>query len=270
MLIYRLITALILIPVVILGIYKLPGSAFALITAGISCFMLWEWLALIRLQPAASQWFIYAVFLSLLVLLWYCPWLQQLGLWLALLFWLTAIGLLWAYPSRLSYWHGHLWCRIMIGFLLIAPMWLGLNLLFCTAQGSNLLLLLLIVIWAADSGAYFIGILRGNHKLIAKISPGKSWEGLVGGIVSGLLASSIFIVNVQFLRSHWQVFLLLSAFVIFIALLGDLTESLFKRLQGVKDSGRLLPGHGGILDRLDSLTACAPLFVLGLQLTGFI
>jgi phosphatidate cytidylyltransferase len=130
--------------------------------------------------------------------------------------------------------------------------------------GGGMLLYLFSLVWIADIGAYFSGRKFGKHKLAPTISPGKTWEGLVGG----LLANLVWIISVYQLSSGWGLglpqFLLISLATSLISVVGDLFESMLKREAGVKDSGKLLPGHGGVLDRVDSVIAAAPIFVAGI------
>lgn len=131
-----------------------------------------------------------------------------------------------------------------------------------------LLLWLFTLIWAADIGAYFAGRAFGHHKLAPEVSPGKTWEGVVGGTLALLLAA---VIGWWWLAPHAQPALIVVCVVAgWFSIVGDLSESLFKRQAGLKDSGTLFPGHGGMLDRVDSLTAAAPFFWLGLKLAGWI
>lgn len=154
---------------------------------------------------------------------------------------------------------------------------IGLDLLWICAHGlvylhdvygGEMLLYLLSLVWIADVGAYFSGRKYGKHKLAPSISPGKTWEGLIGG----LLANLVWIVVIYQLNSGWGLgftqFLLISLATSLISVVGDLFESILKREAGVKDSGRSLPGHGGILDRIDSVIAAAPVFVAGFFIVG--
>ncbi len=146
----------------------------------------------------------------------------------------------------------------------ISAAWFALTWLRTRPEGSWLLLLLLLIVWAADTGAYFFGKAYGRKKLAPKISPGKTLAGLLGGLVLAPL--------VALLAAHWMPLtpisatrlILLSLLIALVSVGGDLLISLHKRVTGCKDSGNLLPGHGGILDRLDSLLAAAPFFGLGL------
>ena len=130
---------------------------------------------------------------------------------------------------------------------------------------------LFLLVWGADSGAYFVGRKFGQNKLAPTVSPNKSVEGLIGGI--GLAIIIIIVVQVNYLNltfAQHLLFLILSVVTVFASVLGDLFESMIKRRAGIKDSGRILPGHGGVLDRIDSLLAAAPIFAAGMYLLKLI
>jgi phosphatidate cytidylyltransferase len=154
-----------------------------------------------------------------------------------------------------------------VGWVLLLPAWLSLvEIHRSTSRGPELLLLLFVLVWLADIGAYFAGRAFGRRKLASKVSPGKSWEGVLGGmVVSIAIAVAYALTRAQ---ADAAVFVAVAFVTVAVSILGDLTESLFKRISGAKDSGGLLPGHGGVLDRIDSLTAAGPLFLLGLYLVG--
>ncbi|EGH28284.1 phosphatidate cytidylyltransferase [Pseudomonas syringae pv. japonica str. M301072] len=118
------------------------------------------------------------------------------------------------------------------------------------------------MVWAADIGAYFSGKAFGKRKLAPKVSPGKSWEGVYGGLVVSLGITAAVGVSRDWTVAQFIAALFGAAVIVFISVIGDLTESMFKRQSGVKDSSNLLPGHGGVLDRIDSLTAAIPVFAV--------
>ncbi len=152
----------------------------------------------------------------------------------------------------------------LLGWLVLVPAWAALvELHRHTDAGPVIVLILMILIWCADIAAFFVGRQWGRTRLAVKISPAKTWEGALGGIVASaalaLVATALVDIGVSTV-----VFLCLALTTVSFSILGDLFESLLKRAAGLKDSGTLLPGHGGVLDRVDSLTAAAPIFALGL------
>ena len=132
--------------------------------------------------------------------------------------------------------------------------------------GPEFVLYIILMIWFADSGAYFAGRSLGKNKLIPKVSPGKTWEGVIGALVVTVTAS-IIALDILHIPSSDAVFFVFITFVtVLYSIVGDLSESMFKRMSEIKDSGHILPGHGGILDRIDSLMSALPIFFIGLLL----
>ena len=125
-----------------------------------------------------------------------------------------------------------------------------------------LILVVLGIVWSADIGAYFTGKNFGKHKLMPKVSPNKTIEGLAGGVIAAVIFVLVFCHFSNVDMAVWPIYGVMTIFIALFSAIGDLLESMFKREAGLKDSGSCLPGHGGILDRLDSLTAAAPIFVL--------
>jgi phosphatidate cytidylyltransferase len=186
-----------------------------------------------------------------------------------LLLWVAILGLLLRY--RFSG-HWSLPVRIIELFLSMVLLWICVHgLIFLHQhfeQGGWILLYLLTLVWVADIGAYFSGRKFGKHKLAPGISPGKTWEGVVGGIILNLgWMLIVFAISNGWGIALWQ-FLLIGLATSMISVIGDLYESILKREASVKDSGKLLPGHGGVLDRIDSLIAATPVFVVGLYAVG--
>lgn len=151
----------------------------------------------------------------------------------------------------------------LLGFLLLAPLWLSISML--QASSPLMLLILLVPIWLADSAAYFTGKRFGKHKLAPSISPGKTWEGVAGAMLAVTVYAAMLLM--AGLVSSWAVFVVMWAIAI-LGIIGDLFESMIKRQANIKDSGNILPGHGGVLDRIDGLISSLPVAVLIVTLLG--
>lgn len=255
----RLITTLILIPLVLLGIYFANYWVFAAVFALATLVCAYEWLQLIPLNERTQQ----LIFLAGLLLLVYVIHLFY-PLWetLGAITWLFIAVSVWAFPESKRWWG---YQPVVIAFaLIVLPLFFQSLLLVTTLpQGKALLLYLLLLVWAADIGAYLAGKQWGKHKLIPAVSPGKTIEGFSGGIALSLLVSLV--AYGYFKPENAMMWFLLALAVTLIALIGDLFISMLKRRTGVKDTGHIIPGHGGLLDRLDSLIAAAPLFYAALS-----
>lgn len=256
----RIITAAWLAPLTLAGLFGLQGGAFALFTAIIVLLGGWEWTNLAGVTERARRLSLVAGLAALMLLLWLAgaassPWLLWLGAagWLLNVYWVTH------YPARIEQWQSTP-RRLAMGLWVLLPAWVGFNLL--RDLGAVWLLFVLLLVWSADIGAYFAGRAFGRRKLAPRVSPGKSWEGVAGGLVATAALALLFAVW-QGLGGGGGLLLLLATLVVtLISVLGDLLESMLKRHRGIKDSSNLLPGHGGVLDRIDSLTAAVPLFAL--------
>ncbi|MFL4558822.1 phosphatidate cytidylyltransferase [Yersinia kristensenii] len=274
MLKYRLITALILIPVVIGALFLLPPVGFAIVTLVVSMLAAWEWGQLAGFASRSQRiWLaILCGFLLVLMLLslpayQHSAHLPQVSvpLWLSMGWWIAALLLVLTYPRSAVVWRDSRLLRIGFGILTIVPFFWGMVALrqYGYEQDHNIgawwLLYVMLLVWGADSGAYMFGKLFGKHKLAPKVSPGKTWEGLIGGLLTSALISWLF-GRYAPLDIIPEKLLICSVVAALASVLGDLTESMFKREAGIKDSGHLIPGHGGILDRIDSLTAAVPVF----------
>ena len=257
----RIITALILAPLALIGFFLLEGASFALFIGAVVVLGAWEWARLAGFEAQRARVVFAAVVAVLLFLLYLLPGLAPWILVAALLWWITATWLVLTYPESSTHWSTTLY-KLVIGLLILLPAWQGLVLIKQLPLGNWLILSVMVLVWGADIGAYFSGKAFGKRKLAPKVSPGKSWEGLYGGLVASLLITSVVGVFRGWSFSMFFFALVGAAIVVLISVVGDLTESMFKRTSGIKDSSNLLPGHGGILDRIDSLTAAIPVFAL--------
>ncbi len=280
----RVITALLLLPAVIYLVFALPLPLFAGAVAVILLIGGWEWSQLAMAKNTSVR----VAFVMLLALtqliIWYLSpplefwpslsWPIYSGeipitiLFVSVVFWFITPVLLYFYPEKIAWWRGSAFVRFALGILLLTALWIALISLRKTAydsmpmKGSWLILFVLLLVWAADTGAYAVGKLFGKHKLAPAVSPGKTWQGFFGGlglaIVVALVASHW--LDIQSRDTTW--FLVCCVLTVIASVLGDLLESLTKREAGMKDSGTIFPGHGGMLDRIDSLIAAAPLFAV--------
>jgi phosphatidate cytidylyltransferase len=198
-----------------------------------------------------------------------CAWLVpsvvglKIVLWISLLWW--AIAFLWIlrYPTAVPP-----AIAAISGILVLIPAWLAMVAILCVpGQGAAFALLGLCIVFAADIGAYFAGHRFGRVKLAPQVSPGKTWEGLIGGVLLAALTSGA---GGLLVGLPPGVMVPVGLGVSALSVVGDLTESMFKRSVGAKDSGHLIPGHGGVLDRIDGITAAMPFFALALSWLGLV
>jgi phosphatidate cytidylyltransferase len=262
----RVITAIILVALVLAAIFSFPPLWFRAFVAVFIALGAWEWSALAGLRSAPPR---VAFTLLCLAVMLGAPGdnsrlFQVAGLW-----WLVAFVLVCLYPKGAAAWHR--WVVLLpLGLIVLLPGYAALVQLRGNADYVFFILLLIALIAAADTGAYFAGRAFGKHKLAVRVSPNKTWEGFAGGQVAvcvvlwaALLVQGVELNAVQALLVTLGAVLLAMASVV-----GDLFESMLKRQAGVKDSGTLLPGHGGVLDRIDSLTAALPVYTLLLTQAG--
>jgi phosphatidate cytidylyltransferase len=168
------------------------------------------------------------------------------------------------YPRGQSLWNKR-WVGFCLGWILFIPTWLSLDWLHADNNfGPIWVVFLCFLVWGADVGAYCTGKLWGKKKLIEQVSAGKTWVGVFGAFFFAFMVVVLF-ANFWLKEQRFIVLVALSIIVVIASILGDLTESLFKRIRGVKDSGNLLPGHGGVLDRIDGLLAAVPIFIVGIN-----
>ena len=262
----RVITALIMLMVFMAALFS-SESVFVTLVSAIFILACWEWAGLSGLKTRISRmiytivtasaggWLIWGMHIvgdsellrGLLIIA--CTW------WVIALLWIQG------YPSSAIIW-GKSQVRQVMGWFVLLPAWVAAVYLRAEPNGAWLILAVVFIVAAADIGAYFSGRAFGRHKLAPRVSPGKSWEGVWGGLAFAVAVG----LSLQLYFGGYQWFATLAVVVptALVSVVGDLNESMVKRHRGVKDSSQLLPGHGGILDRVDGLVAAIPVFSLAM------
>lgn len=273
----RTLAALVMAPVAIAAILLLPTGWMMVLAAVVLLLALWEWLELAGVDDSVARFALLAAHLAVMVGL---VWASRSGSSFSLVLFLlaSAAGVAWWLVSLLWLRHPGFardpggysrMLKLAAGALATIPAWTAVGYIHAgQPHGDRWLLVALFVVWGADTGAYFTGRKLGRHKLAPRVSPNKTIEGLLGGLVVGvgvgLLAALSTGIPVARLPGLAVVCLVAALF----SVIGDLVESLLKRQAGVKDSGRLIPGHGGVLDRVDGVLAALPAFALGKAVLG--
>ena len=279
----RVLTAIVLLIALVMITTLLSPFLFALVIAGILMIAGLEWTRFIGLENARGRvsylFSLLSIIAGLVLVLGITPTAATLDparvnviLGLGMLFWLIAIALLSGYPGNAVYWNDPSRIALM-GLLALVPAWTGLVQLKYLEPGGYLVLMTIALVSVADIGAYFAGRAFGNRKLAPAISPNKSWAGVWGGMAATMSLAVLFvwIAHTRFvtLTPAQAAFLVACSIPLaLISVAGDLFESMLKRNRDLKDSGSILPGHGGIMDRIDSLVAVVPLVVLTLTLVA--
>jgi len=267
----RVLTALVLVPLVVGGILLLDNDVFAAILGLVMLVGAYEFANLSQVSsPLGKGVFVALVALSLFLAMTYLEDLQVEALqWGMSLWWLLISLMLFARGRELQRVEGLRPAILALGALVLLTAWVSIVWLHAGGgQGPAMVLYLFVLIWVADSGAYFAGRTFGRHKLSPFVSPGKTWEGVGGAVLGAVVAAAAVVLSGWVAGIPAVSMVILSVFVTLISIGGDLWESRLKREAGVKDSGTLLPGHGGVLDRIDSLLAAAPVFALGIVILG--
>lgn len=271
----RVITAIVLTIIFLTALFGLPSYYFPAFVAVIVLMGAWEWA---NLSGMGKRWQRSAYFIFIASLLGVTAWciglfpyeglnnsLIKTILIIACTGWAVALLLIQGYPSSAILW-GHPALRLVMGIFVLIPTWIALTYIRIQPFGEWLVLLMIAIIAAADIGGYFTGRKFGKRKLAPAVSPGKTWEGFAGGLIFNLLL--VVLISVL-TTTHLPTLLAIAIPTSLFSVVGDLLESMVKRHAGVKDSGDVLPGHGGVLDRVDSITAAAPVFALAYMSFAF-
>ena len=278
----RLLAALIMAPIAILGVLFVPTPILAALSAVVFLAALWEWLKLAEVDDTLARATLLLCNAAVMAALVWGSRSAQGGSF-ALLQLVVLIGVAWWLLAMLWMKHYHFAAdhdsharafKLLAGTLAVIPAWCALGLIHASQpNGHQWLLLALFLVWAADSGAYFAGRHLGGklfkRRLAPRISPNKTIEGLLGGIVLAMLVAMVGAMLIGVDNAHLPAVAGVAAVTVAFSVVGDLYESLLKRHVDIKDSGHLIPGHGGVLDRVDSVLAALPVFALGKVWFGF-
>jgi phosphatidate cytidylyltransferase len=274
----RIITALILAPLALFGVLYLPLLSFQIMIALVMGLGAWEWSSMSGMTRTFTKGAYAALVVTICMtltfllptdLIWYQGQLNSLYtyiLTIAAIWWVVSLAMIIAYPSYSSVWYTSKILRGIFGILTLIPTWVAVVSLRTNLYdidpyyGASLIFYVLGIVWAADIGAFFVGVKFGKHKLRPEVSPGKTIEGLMGGVFASSAIIAFAALHYQVDPSRIWLHIAVGALTVGVSALGDLNESMFKRCAGIKDSGKLLPGHGGVMDRIDSLTAAFPVF----------
>ncbi len=286
MLLTRTFTGLILFAVMMTALFTLSSNFFAGLIGLIVLVAAWEWSSLADMQKIRTRvFFLMLLLLPALIIQFWPQFLELMAFvfqwqkikefsgaleWLVVLptlFWIITMFLIRKVPDQLISVNLKKRYKALFGWFVLFFAWMFLTRLR-TLYGTEMILYFLLLIWSADIAAYFVGRKFGKIKLAEQISPGKTIEGMYGALIMALICGVILGLYYGFPLMIATDFILLSILTVLVSIYGDLFISLFKRQKGVKDSGVILPGHGGVLDRIDSMIAAAPFFYAGVLLIG--
>ncbi|WP_100655884.1 phosphatidate cytidylyltransferase [Alteromonas flava] len=274
----RIITALILAPLALIAILFLPVFEFQIAIAGVVSIGAYEWAKMSGLNSRMYK-AVYTL-LALTICIFFAQVVEQNLIWyqgqlnavyryilgVACVWWLFSLAMIIAYPRFSAFWKHSIVIRAIFGLFTLIPTWVAVVSLRTSLYevdpfyGASLIFYVLGIVWAADIGAFFVGVKFGKHKLRPNVSPGKTLEGLLGGVTASIAIIAFAALHYQVDPSRIWLHIVIGALTVGVSALGDLNESMFKRCAGIKDSGKILPGHGGVMDRIDSLTAAFPVF----------
>ena len=258
----RLLTIACLVPWVVVLIMGAPLTGLAVVAIAILFLCAWEWSRLVPCRTVALRGvFLLGLCLSfLLCFMYFDVWLALAGC-----IGLATVAVVLTYPHHQTLW-GRSWLIATVCWVLLPVVLNSAIQLVRLPQGRLLILYVLLLVWSMDMGAYVVGKRWGSHRLIPNVSPGKTREGLCGGMVLVLLTACMG--ALWFSLTSWWLWCGLALLTGLVSVLGDLGVSVLKRRCGVKDTGSILPGHGGVLDRLDSLITAMPFFYVGFSYLG--
>ena len=277
----RITTALVLGVILLTILFYVPIEAFTWLALAIFGYGAYEWSKLAEIKQKVNQ----LIYSTLLVGVGAAVYLYYLNssLWTvtgqlteqnynlmfaACIWWAISSVLVLVYPRGKRLWQHNKIVKSMFGYLTLIPAWLALVTLREWSSttnfyaGAGLALFVFGIVWAADIGAYFSGKRFGSHKLMPKVSPGKTIEGFLGGIVAVVILTLSVLWHQNISLENWLALTICCVVIGVVSAFGDLSESMLKRDAGIKDSGSIFPGHGGLLDRIDSLTAAMPVFLV--------
>lgn len=268
---FRFISSIILMPLIISFIFLSSINIFGYFVIFISTLAFWEWTQFIGLKKKLSKIIISILFsISLFIIQYLFQNIEKLEkklfyiLHISLIWWITAIVLVLTFPKSLKIWCKSTILKTLFGILTILPFYYSAFFLksinyYNHNTGKTLLFYVIMLVWSTDIGSYFFGCLLGKNKLAKRLSPNKTLEGVMGGFILAFIFYFLSIFIFKILIFSKKIFFY-SIIIVIISIFGDLTESMFKRELKINNSGNLIPGHGGILDRIDSLTAAIPVF----------
>ncbi|SES71475.1 phosphatidate cytidylyltransferase [Thorsellia anophelis] len=272
----RVITSLILIPLAIGGLFYLDSFWFTAVLAVVGGLTAWEWTNMMHIKSSAMRMLLGAIFTCVVIA---CAaiftpiqtaMVNHLILSISIGWWVAVIGLVLTYPKSSMIWKQTHFLKSLFILFILLPFIVGMVEL--KAMSPWWVMYVLCLVWISDTGAYLVGKKWGKHKLAPKVSPGKTWQGFGGALFfSCLLPVGVLLFKPEFIPVTTLQFFIISVITVIVSVFGDLAESMFKREAGVKDSSQLIPGHGGVFDRIDSLTAAVPIFFMLLQfaINGF-
>jgi phosphatidate cytidylyltransferase len=262
----RIVTGTLLALSIVGGVIYLPLALIALVLGSFLVVAAWEWAALSGWQSASARISYTCLVAAFAIAVWH--WNDAPGFFfyasaVAVFWWsLSAVFVIFAQQQKLGT-RIRLANNPAIGVLVLSCAWSSVVWLLC--HDRTMLLGLFSIVWLADAAAFFVGRRWGRRRLASNLSPGKSWEGAAGGLAFAAFGTLIFATTIELSGAASMAFLAVAIIAVCASIVGDLFESILKRNTGLKDSGQILPGHGGVLDRIDGFVAAAPIFVVGLH-----